>query len=124
MNKLRLAFAFIMVASLSGCIIVDGNVKNWDEDFSSSDWEHQQKDNREKISNLNLGDSYDMVKALMGSPSFTDALDVDGEQYNILYYRTHHKHSDGDTTRDETTPLIFKNKKLMGWGKDVLNKIL
>ena len=31
--------------------------------------------------------------------------------------RTHRTHSDGDTTRDETTPLVFEDGKLVGIGE-------
>jgi len=33
------------------------------------------------------------------------------DEYRVLYYRTQRLHADGDTTKDETTPLIFKNEK-------------
>lgn len=35
----------------------------------------------------------------------------------ILRYRTHHRHSDGETTRDETTPLVFVDGTLAAWGE-------
>jgi hypothetical protein len=40
-----------------------------------------------------------------------------------LFYRTQRKHSDGETTRDETTPLVFRDNRLIGWGDGVYNDL-
>ena len=40
----------------------------------------------------------------------------DGETVQVLFYRTHHQKSDGKTTKDECTPLVFKQNRLTGWG--------
>jgi len=40
-----------------------------------------------------------------------------------MYYRTSRQHHDSATSKDETTPLIFKNNKLIGWGFDALTNI-
>jgi hypothetical protein len=34
----------------------------------------------------------------------------------VLFYRTHRRDGDGVTTKDECTPLVFKNGLLIGWG--------
>jgi len=59
----------------------------------------------------------------MGQANFSEAYETDGNQYQILYYRTHRVDSDGETTKDETTPLVFKNQRLIGWGQDALQRI-
>ena len=49
-------------------------------------------------------------------PDFTEVFaGADGE-YRILRYRTHRTTSDGDTTRDETTALVFLSGRLVGVG--------
>jgi hypothetical protein len=48
---------------------------------------------------------------------------MDGATYQVLYYRTHRTHSDGETTKDETTPLVFKDSALIGWGMDALARV-
>lgn len=46
-----------------------------------------------------------------------------GRRHRVLFFRTQHRHSDGETSRDETTPLVFRNDTLIGWGDDVLASI-
>ena len=109
--------------ALSGCVIVaDGD---WDDDdYTSSNWKAEQKQNRESISNLNLGQERSEIISQMGAATFTEAFTADnGSGYKVLYFRTHREHSDGDTTKDETTPLVFENDKLIGWGEDALQRI-
>ena len=59
----------------------------------------------------------------LGAPDFSEAFQHNDDNYRVLYYRTQHRHSDGDTTIDETTPLVFKNDHLIGWGEDILMKV-
>ena len=109
--------------ALSGCVIVaDGD---WDDDdYSSSSWKAEQRQNREKISNLSLGLQRSEVIEQMGTATFTEAFTADnGSGYQVLYYRTHREHGDGETTKDETTALVFENDKLIGWGNDALQRI-
>ncbi len=109
--------AALMATSLSGCVIVAG-----DRDFDES-WEKQQRNNREMISDLVMQTERSKVIMKMGQPNFSEAFMKGDDEYRVLYYRTQHRNSDGDTTKDETTPLVFKNDKLIGWGGDVLEKI-
>ena len=36
--------------------------------------------------------------------------------YEVLFFRTHRTHSDGETTKDECTPLVFRDGVLIGFG--------
>lgn len=119
MKKLiNIGSAALLVISMSGCIVVG----DWDKD-NHDDWRSVQQDNRQMISQLELGTSRNQVTTLMGAPSLSEAFSQDGVDYRILYYRTQKRHSDGETTKDETTPLVFKNDKLIGWGEETLNRI-
>jgi len=119
---ISVALGTVMAFTLSGCVIVAGE-HGWDDRDGGSSWEKQQKDNREMINELELmSDRMDVV-AKMGVPSFSDAFVKGDAQYRVLYYRTQHTKSDGETTKDETTPLIFKNNQLIGWGQDSLTRI-
>jgi len=40
-----------------------------------------------------------------------------------LFYRTRRTEADGETSRDETTPLVFKNNELVGWGLKVYENL-
>lgn len=113
---LNLAAASFLAVTLSGCIIVDGEHRSWND----SDWKSEQRENRSLISRLELDETRQRVVSRLGTPNFSEAFTKGGDQYRILFYRTQHRHSDGDTTKDETTPLVFKNDLLIGWGHDIL----
>lgn len=119
----RLFIATLVATSLSGCIIVGGDHDEFEREFSTSDWEDLERDNRSRIAKLQLGERYEAVMGQMGQASFTEAFQVDGATYQVLYYRTHRTHSDGETSKDETTPLVFKDGALIGWGMDALARI-
>ncbi len=72
------------------------------------------RNNRENIGKLKTDMSRDEVVAVMGEP-------VKGELYckpNVLFYYTDTKWSDGNTTSDECTPLVFEKDRLIGIGAD------
>jgi outer membrane protein assembly factor BamE (lipoprotein component of BamABCDE complex) len=112
-------FAVLLFASLSGCVVVNGKHHSW----SDGDWKDEQRDNRQAISELEIGLARNQVVGQLGTPNFSEAFTRDGDEFRVLSYRTRHRHSDGETTRDETTPLVFKNDKLIGWGEEVLASI-
>ena len=110
---------------LTGCVIVAGDGEDgWSDDHNASGWRDEQNINRKNITKLTLGLEYPMVLTQMGNPDFTEAFTTEGGlAYQVLYYRTHREHGDGETTKDETTPLVFENNKLIGWGNDALQRI-
>lgn len=114
-NIFNILIATACAVSLSGCVYVDGN-----DDSEGEGWESQQHENQEIINNLELGLEFAYARTRLGSPSFSEAFTRGDEEYRILYYRTHRLHSDGNTTKDETTPVVFKNGKLIGWGSGTL----
>ncbi len=63
------------------------------------------------------------VVAQLGTPNYSEAVARDGVAYRALRFRTLHRHSDGETTRNESTPLVFKDDVLIGWGDEVLVSI-
>lgn len=113
----KTASRLVLVAALSvaatGCVYVNG------ENIDTSDWKETQITNRERIAELQLGLSTSAVKEKLGTPSDSEAFVKEGEEVRVLFYRTTRKQADGETTRDETTPLVFKNDQLIGWGTRV-----
>lgn len=112
------ATALILLAALmlNGCVLHIGRDGDHDDDQYDSVHALETR-NREAISRLALGSSLDQVRSQFGDPDFTEASLVDGQEIRVLRYRTHRTHSDGDTTRDETTPLVFEDGKLVGIGE-------
>ena len=122
MNLKHLALIGVSLFSLQACVIsID------EDDFESGSRYHSESDreenNREYISDLALGTSLQTVRNRLGTPDFNDLLVKDGNEYRILYYRTHRKHGDGMTTKDECTPIVFSNDELQGIGEEALNRI-
>mgnify|MGYP000864756753 FL=1 len=107
----NLALLAAITAVTSGCIYINGEKINVD------DWRESQLIQREAISQLQLGQSLDAVKAELGVPSDSEAF-LDGDtEVRVLFYRTRRTHADGETTRDEMTPLVFRDNVLVGWGE-------
>jgi hypothetical protein len=59
----------------------------------------------------------------MGVADFNESYQKNGEQIQVLFYRTNRLHKDGLTTKDECTPLIFKNNQLVSWGENAYKQI-
>src|SRR5690606_30297379 len=93
------------------------------DEGGSSSWEQAERDNRAAIANLQAGVSIAEVRNRMGTPDFTDTLTRDEHYYQVLYYRTHRQHGDGVTTRDECTPLVFRDDKLVGSGELAMQQV-
>ena len=94
--------------------------------------------NKEKLNELEIGMYENVVLMIMGSktikiesapfaienPFKTEIYSNNVDVYKILYFYTDLVKRDGFITDEELTPIIFKNNKLIGWGRDVWNKIV
>ena len=119
-----LLIAALTAPFLTGCVIAvsDGEADtHWAG--NSSSWQKQHKNNREVISNLALDTSYQTVLNKLNTPNFTELLKQGDDVYQVLFYATHSIHSDGKMTKDECTPLVFKNDKLIGVGDTIYKSL-
>jgi hypothetical protein len=114
---LKLGAALLIILTATGCVYIDG------ERVDTDDWRDTQRDNREAISKLEIGMSRTAVQERLGAPAESEAFTLDNEEVRVLFYRTQRRHSDGETTRDETTPLVFRNDRLTGWGNGVYDAL-
>ena len=113
-NWIRISAVTLMALWLSGCVVAIGN----DGDSSSGSWSERERDNRAAIAQLEVGMAYDEVIAWMpNQANFSESFAVDGAEHQVLFYRTHRVEADGAITRDETTPLVFVDNVLVGWGE-------
>ncbi len=87
-------------------------------------WEDRQVFNNSKLADLTIGLNLSEIKLMMGKADFSEAKITGDDALQVLFYRTHHAKSDGETTRDECTPLLFKNQKLIAWGADTYDQYL
>jgi hypothetical protein len=114
----RFLVASMLIATLGGCVVAIGP----DEfERSRSDWSELERDNRRAIDNLTLGTRLAEVRdAMPHTADFSEAFVSNGIDYRVLFYRTQRVEGDGATTRDETTPLVFADGELVGWGPSAL----
>lgn len=117
----RLAVTLPLVVGLSGCVIAIGDDDH--DRWGNSNWQKRQHDNREHIDDLNVGMMYAEVRHGMGNPDFKEMFDNNGDKVVVLFYRTDSVKSDGVTSKDECTPLIFTNDVLSGWGQKAYERI-
>ena len=61
---------------------------------------------------------------MFGKADFSEAKISNQQNLQILFYRTQHKESDGETTKEECTPLLFKQGSLVAWGEDTYQQYL
>ena len=94
--------------------------------------------NKEKLNELEIGMNENVVLMMMESKTFkiesapftienpfkTEIYSNDVDVYKILYFYTDLVKRDGFITDEELTPIIFKNNKLIGWGRGVWKKII
>ncbi|MCG8464475.1 MAG: DUF3192 domain-containing protein [Xanthomonadales bacterium] len=114
-----------LLALVSSALLLGGCVIHVDDSYDDEpNWREQQRDNQAQIQLLELGTSVQEVRERMGPADVTEAFQADGRDYRILRYRTQHRHADGETTPDETTPLLFENGRLVGWGTIAVNRTL
>lgn len=120
--KLAMVGAVVMLsAGLQGCVIA---VNGDGETYSTSDSvSKQEKRNRTAIASFTNGMTVDAVQNELGTPEFSDLWTVDNVRYRVLYYRTQRVHADGNTTRDECTPIVFADGNLIGTGELALTRI-
>lgn len=116
MNRLtRLVVLASLLVWLSGCVVAIGNDG---PESRGSEWAEIERDNRRAIDSLRLGMGIREAQAAMPHEAdFSEAFMVQGISHRALFYRTHRVAGDGVTARNETTPLIFANGELVGWGE-------
>lgn len=92
-------------------------------------------ENQERLRELRVGMTKEEVLRVMGTktrsggaplqlagkdkipnPYRTEAYQADGSAFEILFYYTDKKASDGAITNDELTPLVLRDGELDGWG--------
>lgn len=97
--------------------IVIGLIKFNPDDTSDMSWEDRQDFNKVQISKLALGTSRSSILELLGPPDISEAKKQQDSRIQVMFYRTHHVKSDGITTQNECTALLFENDVLTSWGK-------
>lgn len=95
-------------------------MKFYKDDPSAMVWQDREAYNKRFIAQLHTDQHWKIEQVLdtLGTPDLTYVSQQNEDVYQIAYYRTKHVKSDGITTQDECTGLLFKNKQLIFWGKE------
>lgn len=123
MKKSAIALLILLPLSLSltGCVVAIGDHDR--DGYSALSDNERQYDNRKYIAKLTLSTAMSTIQTDIGVPDFSETYDKNGETIQVLFYRTQRVHKDDLTTRDECTPLIFKQQKLVSWGDRALGQL-
>ncbi|MDV6315394.1 DUF3192 domain-containing protein [Idiomarina sp. HP20-50] len=111
-------FVILAIGAVSYLAIVGAVLMLYQADPADLQWQERETYNARQIGQLDLGMSKDSVIRILGSPDITEAKVSPKGNMQVLFYRTHHMTSDGITTKDECTPLVFRNNELIAWGND------
>jgi hypothetical protein len=96
----------------------------YEDDPDQMNWQDRQAYNKKYINELGLDEKIhksDVINTL-GSPDITEAKTIGNITYQVMFYRTKHERADGMTTKDECTPLLFKEGTLIAWGDNAYNQ--
>lgn len=94
-------------------------IKFYDDDPSNMQWEEREIYLRNYLTKVQLNKlNFDEALKELGVPDITETKRIGNDYYQVTFYRTHHVKSDGITTLDECTPLLFKNNILIALGQN------
>eukprot|EP00055_Hartaetosiga_balthica_P007525 m.143086 g.143086 ORF g.143086 m.143086 type:complete len:125 (-) comp58160_c0_seq1:8-382(-) len=94
------------------------------DNTNDMDWEDRQEFNKVQITKLELGVTRASILELLGPPDITEAKKNGASTVQVMFYRTQHMKSDGITTQNECTPLLFEDDLLVAWGDGAYNSYL
>jgi len=116
MNK-KVVVRILIALAIYG-VFVALVVNFYDDSPSDMEWGDRESYNKQYIGKLTL-EKFNFEQAIeeLGGPDITEAKKVDGNSFQVMFYRTQHMKSDGFTTQDECTALLFKNGSLIAIGK-------
>ena len=108
----------ILLALAAYGVFVALVVNFYDDSPANMQWEDREAYNRQFINSLKLGHfTLDQALEKLGSPDITEAKISDNNNFQVLFYRTQHVKSDGITTQDECSYLLFVNNDLVEYAK-------
>ena len=108
MNKKVITRIFLALAAYGIFVLLV--IFFYDDSPDKMKWEDREAYNRQFIAKLQLEQfTFEQAINQLGSPDITEAKKVDDDKFQVMFYRTQHVKSDGITTQDECTFLLFVN---------------
>jgi len=75
--------------------------------------------NNDNLLLLEMGMTKEQVLQIMDKPDLNEAYEsLYGKSIVIYFYYTQRQWSDGNVTKDECTPVVFEDGRLVGWGSE------
>lgn len=127
MKQTALVCVMIMTAVIcSGCPFYfnkESMTLAWNPQYQPFTWEIEDTRNLHNLKKLQAGMSREDVYTIMGMPDLYDMHEtVDRDYLAVFYYYTHTKVDDGAASKNECTPVVIRDGKLVGWGYEYLEK--
>jgi len=108
MNKKVITRIFLALAAYGIFVLLV--MSFYDDSPDKMQWEDREAYNRQFIAKLQLEQfTFEQAITQLGSPDITEARKVADDKFQVMFYRTQHVKSDGITTQDECTFLLFVN---------------
>lgn len=96
----------------------------WNPQYEPFDSEIEDARNTYNLERLLRGMTREDVYTIMGMPDLYGRYEtVDRDYVSVFYYYTATQVDDGAAARNEVTPLVIRNGKLVGWGVEYLQSI-
>ncbi|MBT1444746.1 DUF3192 domain-containing protein [Shewanella sp. JM162201] len=111
-----------LAAFLGTSLVLGGCVINVGDNADTHDWQKTEQQNRDGLATLTMGMTKEQVISRMGRADFYEAWQQEGNEVQVLFYRTNRVREDGSTTKDECTPVVLTNNQLTGWGEGAYRK--
>ena len=108
MNKKVITRIFLALAAYGIFVLLV--MTFYDDSPDQMQWEDREAYNKQFIAKVQL-DQFTFEQAItqLGSPDITEAKKIEDDKFQVMFYRTQHVKSDGITTQDECTFLLFIN---------------
>jgi hypothetical protein len=111
MNKKVITRIFLALAAYGIFVLLV--ISFYDDSPDKMQWEDREAYNKQFIAKLQLEQfTFEQAIEQLGSPDITEAKKVATNKFQVMFYRTQHVKSDGITTQDECTFLLFINGAL------------
>lgn len=108
MNKKVIIRIFLALAAYGIFVLLV--VTFYDDSPDKMQWEDREAYNKQFIAKLQLEKfTFEQAISELGSPDITEARKIEHDKFQVMFYRTQHVKSDGITTQDECTFLLFIN---------------
>ena len=108
MNKKVITRTFLALAAYGIFVLLV--ISFYDDSPDKMQWEDREAYNQQFIAKLQLEKfTFEQAITELGSPDITEAIKIVDDKFQVMFYRTQHVKSDGITTQDECTFLLFIN---------------